>query len=202
MSTQGDPQHRPEPADPAYQSPPQQPQTPPPGGLPTYSAPSYPQGGSAPAAPAGPPPAPLALAVKLMYAGAALSVLGIVAGVTGTGSVRDRLEEQGTLTSSAIDTAVSVTVVFAIVGGLIGVALWILMAVFNGRGAQWARIVATVLGGISVLSAVSLLVQTVPPFTLVVGLLQVVLAVVILVLLWRPASSAYYRARSNRTLQA
>ena len=65
-----------------------------------------------------------------------------------------------------------------IVGGLIGVALWILMAVFNGRGASWARIVATVLGGISVLSAVSLFVQTVPAFTLVVGILQVVLAIV------------------------
>src|SRR4051794_37750330 len=96
-------------------------------------------------------PKPVDLAVKLMYVGAVLSVLSIVATLTGIDSIRKRLEDDGDLTASQIDTAVTVGVTVGIVGALIGAGLWILNAVFCGRGANWSRILGTVLGGLAVL---------------------------------------------------
>ena len=73
--------------------------------------------------------------------------------------------------------------------------LWLWMAAANGAGKSWARVVATVLGALSVLSTVFSLTSG-TGVTIAMQLLSLVLAVAILVLLWRPASSAYFQARS------
>ena len=71
------------------------------------------------------------------------------------------------------------------------------MAAANGAGKSWARVVATVLGGLGVLSAI-FTITTGTGLTVAMQLVSLVLAVTILVLLWRPASSAYFQARSAR----
>ena len=83
----------------------------------------------------------------------------------------------------------------AVVVGLISVGLWLWMASANGKGRSWARIVATVLGALSVLSLLSSVAQgQMTTLNLVVSLVSLALAVAILVLLWRKESSAYYDA--------
>jgi hypothetical protein len=70
------------------------------------------------------------------------------------------------------------------------------MAYVNGQGKSWARIVATVLGGLNVVfTLLGLRNQTAAgvAFSLV-GLL---LAAGIVFLLWRPESSRFYEARSG-----
>jgi hypothetical protein len=72
------------------------------------------------------------------------------------------------------------------------------MAWKNGQGRSWARIVATVLGAINVLF--TLFGFTQPGMTVVtatIGVVNLILAVVIVILLWRPESSSYYAAVSQ-----
>jgi hypothetical protein len=86
-----------------------------------------------------------------------------------------------------------------VVVGLLTLALWLWMAVMNGRGRNWARIVATVLGAFSVCGGVGSFANTMTTgVTVLFSLLQLALATVVLVLLWLPSSSAYYRAQGVR----
>jgi hypothetical protein len=166
----------------------------------------YPGMGSMPAQR---PPAPasvaqpgsIALAVKLMYAGALLSLLGSVVTLAMRDSIREQVERAATggnqnMTPAAIDAAVAIGVGVAIVSGVIGAVLWAFMAWANGRGKAWARILATVLFGLSVLSFVGSLFQRPPVVALVLSLVSLVLGAVIIFLLWKKESTAYYQAQS------
>jgi hypothetical protein len=146
-------------------------------------------------------PASIAMAVKLMYVGAALSLLGVLSTVFQLDSIRDAVEKASAdastpMTSSEMDAAVAVAVAFAVVVGLIGVALWLWMAAVNGRGRKWARIVATVFYGLFVLSALASLLQSPPALSLILSLVSLVLGAYILVLLYRKESTQYYEAQS------
>jgi len=141
-------------------------------------------------------PSSVTRAVQLMYVGAALSVVGIIVAWVTRSELRDQIEAASpTLTSDAVESATTISLAVASVVGLLGVALWLWMAAANGAGKSWARVLSTVLGGISALSAVYSL-STGTGITVAMQLLSLVLAVAILVLLWRPASSAFFRARS------
>lgn len=164
---------------------------------------SYPTdpGGMPPQRPAAPQqPSSIALAVKLMYAGAVLSVLSLIYTVTTLPDLKDDiraelLKSDSDVTQSMIDAAYAVTITLAIVFGLIGALLWVWMAWKNGQGRGWARVVATVLGG---LNLVALLFAAAGNNTDTVSLLlstvSVVLAIVILVLLWKRESTEFYTA--------
>jgi hypothetical protein len=129
-----------------------------------------------------------------MYVGAVLSAIGLVSTFFQTDAIRDQIEDDNpSLSESEIDTAVSVGVAFAVVIGLATVGLWLWMAYANGRGQSWARVVATVLGGLSILATLAgLAMGSSTGISLVFSLITVVLAAVILFLLYRPESSRYY----------
>ncbi len=164
---------------------------------------SYPTGpgGQSPQRPAAPEqPSSIALAVKLMLVGAALSVLSLVYSVTTLGSLKDDIRTElakndTNVSQSTIDAAYAVTITIAIVFGLIGALLWVWMAWKNGQGRSWARIVATILG---VLNVVGLLFtvagSTSETISVILSVISSVLAVVILVLLWKKESTAFYDA--------
>ncbi len=163
------------------------------GSMPSYQAP----GAGAPVA----QPASIAMAVKLMYVGAVLSLLGALSTLLFRDAIRDGVQKASDkaatpMTSSEIDTAVSVGVTVAVISGLIGVALWLWMASANGKGRKWARIVATVFFVLSVLSTLSSLIQHPPVLSLVLGILSVLLGAYIIYLLYRPESTQYYDAQS------
>ena len=77
-----------------------------------------------------------------------------------------------------------------------GALLWVFMAVMNGKGKQWAGIVATVLFGISVLFTLGSLVQEAPALSRILSLVSLVLGGYIVFLLFRPDSTQYYDAQS------
>ena len=155
---------------------------------------------------AGPPPErpkSLDLAVTLMRVGAVLSLLGLVLvffmGDVMREAVETSMRDAGTeMTPEAVDAAVAVGTVFAVVVALIGVALWLWMAHMNGKGRGWARILATVFFGLFVLSTLASLAQPAPVLSRVATLVQVALGAVIVFLLWKKESSAYYAAMSQR----
>ncbi len=177
------------PPDPATAQQPAYPPMPPPPPI------SYEAAGAAAAQAA--PPSSLLTAVRLMYVGAALSAVFLVLGLTQRDSLREQIaDSQPELTADELDTAVTVGTAFAVVIGLISIGLWIWMAVMNRKGRSWARIVATVLGGLNIVFTLIGLSQNTGIGT-VVNLISIVLAAAILWMLYRPDSSAYYSAMSG-----
>ena len=174
-----------------------------PDGYPTH--PGTPPGGGYPGTPGAdvPQPGPIRLAVRLMWAGGGLSLLSLVVGIATLGGVKDEIRDQlakdnPNVSQSTVDAAYAIGVTSVVVGGALSVLLWLWMAWKNGQGRSWARVVATVLGGLNLLF--TLLATTRPavePVSLVFSLINLVLAIVILVLLWRKESSEFYSARSR-----
>ncbi len=128
-------------------------------------------------------------AVKLMYAGAAVSTVNLVILLALIGDIK---------VSQLLNTPF---ITVSIAWSLAPLALWLWMARENGRGRNWARIVSTVLFGAATLdltevfgppgirlSLVPVIAgsPTVPVLYWLVGLAAVWL-------LWRPASSAFFR---------
>ena len=145
-------------------------------------------------------PSSISTAVKLMYAGAVLSVLSLIYSFTTLGNLKDDIRTElmkndTSVSQSTIDAAYAVTITIAVIFGLIGALLWVWMAWKNGQGRSWARVVATILGVFNVLgllfTAVGSNSETV---TVISSVISVVLAVIILVLLWKKESSDFYSA--------
>ncbi|MBD0293250.1 MAG: hypothetical protein ICV70_06720 [Jiangellaceae bacterium] len=159
-------------------------------------APSWPAG--TPRARPTPPPSILT-AVRLMYAGAALGAVIFVLTLVTQGSIREELERSSPeLTPDQIDTAVSISIGIAVLFGLVGVLLWVWMAESNRRGKSWARIVATVLGGLNIVTTLfSLFTAQNMSLTTVFSVLSAALAAIIIYFLYRPDSTAYYQAVSG-----
>ena len=179
--------------------------------------PKYPGEGSSEGGPPPPPPPPpggaappvtgqpgsIATAVKLMYAGAALSLLSVIASFFMLDTIKETIEESmreadANVSQSTIDAAYSIGMASTVIVGIISVGLWLWMAWKNGQGRSWARIVATIFGGLNVL--ITLVGFTQPGMTAVSAIISavtMVLAVIILILLWRKESSSYYEAVSQ-----
>jgi tryptophan-rich sensory protein len=163
--------------------------------------PSAPAGG-APAA-AVPQPPSVRNAVRLMWVGAAISLISLVVTLATLGSlkqqIRDSVRDSGqNVTQSQVDAAFAGAIVFSVVIALIAVGLWLWMAWKNGQGRQWARIVATVLGVLNVIfTLLSFVGNRATAGAQILSVIDLVIAVAILVLLWRKESTDFYRARST-----
>jgi hypothetical protein len=162
----------------------------------------YPSAGQ-PAEPRRPvAPAPVLTAVKLMYAGAAVSgvyliiLLAIVIG--------DTKAVHATWNGHRLATAPTITL--GIVPGLVVIALWLWMARANGQGRNWARILSTVLSGLATLQLIKLISDLQQPVSQAgFGVMVLNYAVTVLFavawlagaaavcLLWRPASGAFFK---------
>ena len=153
-------------------------------------------------------PKSLDTAVKLMWLGAALSLAAVIYNAFSTSRFRDAIEKSNAkktgsahLSASSVDTAVSVAIAVAVVLGLFSVALWIVMAILNRQGRNWARIVATVLFGFSALGLVSTVTSTALSGGGAVGIissaLTFLIGLAVVVLIWRKESSAYYHRNDH-----
>jgi hypothetical protein len=145
------------------------------------------------------PPPSILTAVKLMYAGAVLSAISFLTSLLTQDSAREQaLESNPELTESQLDTAVVVGLTIAVVVGLLAILLWVWMAESNRRGKSWARIVATVLGALNIVfTVVGLMIGQSSGLVVVFSLISAALAAVILYLLYRPDSNAYYETMSD-----
>jgi hypothetical protein len=145
------------------------------------------------------PPSSMLTAVKLMYAGAALSAISFLTSLLTRDSARDELAEANPgYTEEQLDTALAFGIALAVIVGLFGILLWVWMAESNRRGKSWARVVATVLGAINIVfTIIGLFIGQNSALVLAFSLLSAGLAAVILYFLYRPDSNAYYEAVSD-----
>lgn len=147
-------------------------------------------------------PRSIRLAVRLMWIGAGLALLNLLATFVQVDEIRDQIDEMAVdsgdpLTEDQLDTAVAFALTIAGLIGVVAIGLWIWMATTNGQGRSWARTVATVLGVLNVVSTlVGVFAGQLAPLALIVSLVSIALAVTILVMLYRPESTRYYDLRS------
>ena len=93
------------------------------------------------------------------------------------------------LASPALNAPTGAGIVIGSVGGaLIGALLRVFLGLFLLRGANWARIVLTVIGGIVLLGLAANIVMGD-----LIGLLSGIAVVVAAVLMWLPAARAHFR---------
>jgi hypothetical protein len=161
----------------------------------------YPSSGDqvTPQIPGGPAPQSVQNAVKLMYVGAGLSVLGLIALAVTAGGLRQRIENAHPMisgkpaTTSQITALVHFSVALGIVGGVIGVALWLWMAKKTGQGRPWARILSSVLFALCTLDLLNVFRGTgTSAFTIISAVLTWLVGLGAIVLLWVPSSSPYF----------
>jgi hypothetical protein len=158
-----------------------------------------------PAEPPRPPaPAPVRAAVKFMYAGAAVSTVPLIIALAYSGDINayHLRWNNHTLTAAQISQWRPLIITVGIVFGLAVPALWLWMARVNGRGRNWARILSTVLFGWATLQLLGDFSQPVihaVPSVEVLGVLGAVLTWLLggaaVWLLWRPDSSAFFKAQ-------
>jgi len=157
----------------------------------------YPGGYQQPVPPPTGPPPPVTNAVRLMYAGAALSAIEIVVGLVTINSLKNAIRSAyPAYSSSQLHTLEVVSVAAVVVVGLIAIGLWLWMAWANGAGKSWARIVATVFFGLNTIDLLTLIARPHAAFGLLLALLVWVAGLGAILLLWRRESSAYYQAMS------
>lgn len=153
--------------------------------------------GSIPAA--GPPPPPVRYAVWLMYGGAAVSLAAAIADIVTRNELREVIARTP-MSTNLVGTATTATFVMAAAINLAGVLLWLVMAHWNGKGSSTARTLACVLFGLATVTAIigpgELSADS--PWPVAVRVLTVLgwlAGLGAIVFLWRPASTAFIKAR-------
>ena len=144
------------------------------------------------------PPAPPSVlnAVRLMYAGAAVSLISIIIGLTTIGSVKTAIRKADpTWTQSQINNAANFTIALVVVVGLIGVGLWIWMAQMSKAGRNWARVTGTVFFGIDTLLQFLSFARSSSVAARIPGLIIWLIGLGAVILLWQRASSAFFKDR-------
>jgi hypothetical protein len=146
-------------------------------------------------------PPSITRAVRVMYAGAAASVIGIIIDLTTYSSLQNALatrrRKNGQLMTHAqvVDLAHVEAVAF-VVGGLIAAGLWIWMARSSRAGKSWARTVSTVLFAISTISAFVSIgggALAADDASRIYGFVVWIIGLVAIILLWQRASSGYFK---------
>lgn len=157
-------------------------------------------------------PTPIRQAVRLMYAGAAVSVVSLILTVISSFSLKQNLIASNAqnlkdhkVTMGQISTFATASITYAIVIEIAAVALWIWMAKLNEAGRSWARITSTVFFAIWTFYAYSnvnslkggmfISVSLIVSLALLLALWGIGVATI--ALLWRPVSTAYFKARSQ-----
>jgi hypothetical protein len=147
----------------------------------------------------GPPPPVISYAVKLMYAGAAVNVIGLIVGLATAGDLRSAIEKaQPKLTATQVTNTERFLISATVVSGLIGVGLWLWMAWANGHGKSWARILSSVFFAIATLNTAAGFAQPGDVLSRIFTAAVWLVGLGAIALLWRPESTAYYRACSGR----
>jgi len=156
----------------------------------------YPSTGK-PVEPERPAPPPSVLnAVKLMYAGAAVSTVSLVISLIDiSGTKAAIIKARPSLTAAQVNQLNTFIIALAVISGVLGVALWLWMSRANSQGRGWARILSTVLFGLATLDLFGVLSQPKTVLGLVFPVLTWLIGAGAVFFLWRPESSAFFKPR-------
>jgi hypothetical protein len=142
------------------------------------------------------PPAPQSVlnAVKLMYAGAAVSTVSLIISLATISGTKDAIKKaKPSLTATQVNQLNTFIIALAVVSGVIGVALWLWMARKNGEGKSWARILSTVLFALATVDLFGVVSQPKTVLGLVFPVLTWLIGLGAVVFLWRRESTEFFK---------
>ena len=145
------------------------------------------------------PPAPPSVlnAVKLMYAGAAVSTVSLIVSLVDISGTKAAIRKaRPSLSAAQVNQLNTFIISLAIISGVIGIALWLWMARANGQGRNWARIVSTVLFGLATLDLFGVVSQPKTLLSLVFPLLTWLIGAGAVFLLWRGESTTFFHPQT------
>ena len=152
-------------------------------------------GGQVPEPPQRPaPPTSVQTAVRLMYAGAVISAIGVILSLATLGTLKRTLEKRyPTYTSAHINQLVASSIVAVVIVGIIGIGLWLWMARMNYKGRNWARITGTVFFAFNTLDMIEVILSRAAPVSAVFAIVTWLVGLGVVIMLWRRESSAYFK---------
>ena len=154
------------------------------------SAPPPPEGYGGPPQAVGPKPASIKNAINIIWAYIALSVITTALSFVYLDQlIDDAMASQPANSSVTEDSIRTFTIAILLIILLIVVGLSALLAVFLGKGKNWARIVLTILTGISLVFGLLSLVGGGPAALLVAQIISLLLAAALIFFLWKKESS-------------
>jgi hypothetical protein len=159
----------------------------------------YPSSGKPVEPERGEAPPSIQKAVKLMYAGAAVSTVSLIVSLilplSNVASSKAALKkDHPSLTASQVNQTFNLGIALAVVFGLIGAVLWLWMARANGQGKNWARITSSVFFVLETLSLFSVL-NDPSVLGLVFTAVTWIIGLGAIILLWRRESSDFFKPR-------
>jgi hypothetical protein len=142
-----------------------------------------------------PAPASVRNAARVMYVGAAASILGIIIDILTVGATKKAIEKHSHhLTASQINSSQHVLVIAFIIGGLIGAAAWFFLARSCLGGKNWARITGTALFALATVDTLGGLGAPIAGLVKIWAILVWLVGLTAVVFLWRRTSTAFFKA--------
>jgi hypothetical protein len=148
-----------------------------------------------------PQPPSLRNAVRLMWLGAGVALLGTITALQRSSEIKAEIfnrvhannhQVRAGFTIAQLHKIANITFVALVVAGLISVLLWLWMAWANNRASGWARICASVFFAVMILeAAISRSEANVPIVSVVFLVLEWLVGLGAVVLLWRRETTAY-----------
>ena len=139
------------------------------------------------------PPA-VRVAVRVMYAGAAASVIHAVVVLAMPGAMRTAIaHKHPSLSAGTLSTLSTITVISTVVLALIGAVLFIWVARACLRGKSPARITATVFAALGALSVIYDVSAGRSTASLIMSFVVEAVGLASVAFLWLPASGAFFR---------
>jgi hypothetical protein len=159
----------------------------------------YPASGPALGPQAVEPPRSVLNAVRLMYAGAALELLGVIIAVVTRDSLKWAILARHPLyNQTQVHHAEFARAVPLVIGGLIAIGLWLWMAWANSRGQNWARVLSAVFFGINTFDLLISFLVVRATGSIIVGVVIWLVGLAAIVLLFSKASALFYRQQLVR----
>lgn len=149
-------------------------------------------------------PGQIGWSVRLLHAAAGLQILVTVLSILdiSSASFRARTKDalldmgQGSMLESVVDNAVKFSLVTAVAGGMLAIAMYLVLAAFIGKGALWARLVGGIvaIGALYQLSALSM------PGS-IVTIVQILAVLAAITLCYLKPASTYFREKQIESLR-
>jgi hypothetical protein len=154
----------------------------------------YPSGTELPDAPRLPVPPQVKNAVRVMYIGAVVSLLGIVIDVLTVNATKTAIQKRSHhLTTSQVNNAQHTLIIGFIVAGVIAAAVWIFLARACRDGNNWARVTGTVLFALATVDTIVGLSAPVAGPAKLWGLVTWLAGLVAILFLWQRPSTAFFK---------
>jgi Protein kinase domain len=137
-------------------------------------------------------PGSVLTAVRLMYAGAAVSLVNVVVSLAAINQIKMSFEAQHPLAQNAAQGVATAAAAVVIIIGAVAIGVWLKLASASRKGRSWARTAATILFGLDTLALLGTIGRAGIPATKTFDALTWLIGLIAVICLWRRASSDYF----------